>query len=142
MIPNIHQSIEEIIKNSSAGEKILWQQIRLLTGENAAVQQMYYYGLIPAGHELLVYSANKLYIGLELCAYCRLTPGTNFPFFEIYNEANVLSINAINLSTYFDAVAAVQEYAVNPVELKNIYFSRIAISVYQYVKFIGYKLTR
>lgn len=139
MIPNIHQSIEEIIKNASAAEKILWQQVRLLTGENAAVQQFYFMGAI-VGSEFLVYSPTKLYLAVEFMPMG--TAGSaGYTNTILYNRNNTAAGFLVNTFVFYNGTAATIPSQTWSIPHRNLLFSRINISGdISYVHFIGYKI--
>lgn len=141
MIPNIHQSIDEILKVALPQEKILWQQIRLLTGENAAVRQFFYCGKIALS-EFLTYSANKLYLCSNFKAGHTNGPGQpNSPYVAFYDQSNNIFFYAGNTSNYWDSTAAAVRYCPNLVDMNNFYFSRLTSSVYTTIIFNGYKIS-
>jgi len=103
------------------------------------VNPLYYQGVI-AGTEFLVYDATKLYICYELAASysvsdCVLVSGIVF----FYNEGNVISFSVSNNQPVYNPV--VLNYIILPDFIKNIYFSRVAFTNYNYVKFNGFRVT-
>lgn len=141
MIPNIHQSIEEIIKSAPPQQKILWQQIRLLTGENAAIRQLSYIG--PTLADFTSYSANKLFLAIELdfSSSVASNPSAAAGLVAIYDQTNTISGYFANNAPYWDATAAAPRYMPNNISLKNYLFSRILFAApYNTLKFIGYKI--
>lgn len=144
MIPNIHQSIEDLLKDASADFKILWQQARLLTGENAAVRQFSYIGPL-VGSELLTYSANKYYLATKLkLSYSRgdsaTTSGGNA---QIHDHNNILCFALSNCATVWDITGALIRYTAITIETENIAFGRIGDRyLYDYVQFTGFRFTR
>jgi len=140
MIPNIHQSINEIIESASPEQRVLWQQIRLMTGEQSAVRQYSYQGLI-AGSELIVYSANKIYLALELCASSTVGFGSiGSLLLSGAGDANMFYLR--NNNSVWNTTAAGIQVIPNDIVAKNLWFNRIKTATnYEYVKFIGYKLT-
>lgn len=142
MIPNIHQSIDEIIKVSSPEQKILWQHVRLLTGENAAVRQLFYYGPL-AGSEFATYDANKLYLACVLGASrLALTWATAIAALQIFDENNIARFMLSNNSSLWNSTTAAPNNVANSIEANNIYFGRLDVFVYTHIRFIGYRLTR
>jgi len=142
MIPNIHQSIEEIIKSATPVEKLLWQQARLLTGENAAIRQLYYEGTI-VGSEFLTYSANKLYICQELEASTNFVAATvNSGSITVYDPVNNACMMLQANYPVWNTTAAALYYNVNSLVANNFIFSRLVQLTYLFIKFIGYRLTR
>lgn len=140
MIPNIHQSVDEIIKAASQPEKILWQQARLITGEYGAIQQLYFCGSF-AGTEFLTYSANKLYLAIELEISGSSSQIATTPLATLYNTANAVEHYLSNMGVYWDATAAALRMTPFVVKTNNVLFSRLAITgSYITLKFIGYKI--
>ena len=140
MIPNIHQSIDEIIKAANPTQKLLWQQVRLIVGENSAVQQFSYMGAI-AGSEFLTYSANKLYLALELWMGHGNISVNQFVH-TLYDQTNTVSYIDSACMPYYDGTAAAVRYMPISSKLDNVWFSRVATTgLYSYMKFLGYKLT-
>lgn len=140
MIPNIHQSIDDIIRAATPEQKILWQNIRLLTGENAAVQQIHFMGLIPA--DFTTYSANKLFlITKAVFSFSSMAPQNNPLRVQVYNEANQHLLSFQDAPVYYDTVANAARYEPATIEARDFYFSRI-VTTFEYVQLTGYKLTR
>lgn len=140
MIPNIHQSVEDLLRSAPPETKLLWQQIRLLTGEQSAVQQFVYHGVI-AGSELLTYSANKYYLALEMSfGYAGAAVNGNF-FINLFDQSNTQIDGAQLTSVDYESVAAAHFRIGNYFVMKNAAFSRIAQGSYTYLKFIGFKFT-
>lgn len=142
MIPNIHQSINEIIESASPEQRVLWQQIRLLVGQNSAVRQLFFQGAI-AGSEFLTYSSNKLYLALDLhVSYITGHSATvNGGKLDIYNEQNNMFLYESNVIPAWNSTTAAMNYISSPFNVKNIYFSRINPTQYTHMRFVGYKLT-
>ncbi len=140
MIPNIHQSIDEIIKAASPAQRIIWQHARLITGENAAVRQMVYIGGVT-GSTLHNNVAGVLYIAAEMDFGSIPGGGTSDAFVQFYDEAAVNSLRIGNNSISYDSVGAVDNFSQNYVRLKNLYFRYLAATAYTHMKFIGYKIT-
>lgn len=142
MIPNIHQSIDEIILSSSPEQKILWQQVRLLTGENAAVRQLYYCGPL-IGSEFATYDANKLYLAYQIeASRITLLWSVAIAAMQFFDENNVSRYMEINNSTLWNSTTAAPNNVSNSAIHRNIYFGRIDLYQYTHIKFIGYRLTR
>lgn len=141
MIPNTHQSIDEIIRAASPAEKVLWQQVLLICGERAAVRQLYYCGAI-VGSEFLTYSANKLYLCLNVeYSYSVGTSVANGGLITYYDELNAIEFYGHKNNPIWDATAAGQKHTSINFETHNIYFGRIGASIFSHIKFIGYRLT-
>jgi len=140
MIPNIAQSIDDIIKSATPEQKVLWQSVRQITGENAAIQQFLFFGPF-AGTEFLTYSPNRLWLALEMTVSNQITTANSNPGkVDLYNELNILATTLNNNSIIYDSVAALPKYYMNCVNEKNIYFSRIVGTTMSLMKFIGFKI--
>lgn len=137
-MPNIfHQSVEEILKAATPEQRLLWNDIFLKFGERCAISQYVFTGLL-GGSRFASYTARRIFVSYE----CVLT--TNFPLtatssnLAIYDENNAAIYSAGNLIPVWDVTAAAMRYIQNPVDLNNIYFSRIVQGSYLWIKFIGY----
>ncbi len=58
----------------------------------------------------------------------------------IYDMANAICGYRENLNTYWDVTAALAKFCTNTIETHNLYFSRIVLTTYTYIKFNGYRL--
>lgn len=140
MIPNIQQSVEELLKVASPATKIMWQQIRLLTGEIGAVQQLFYQGVM-VGSQFGTYAAGTLYVALDLLVSCSSTPWSAAnKTVTFYDENNALNTIFKNCGVIWDATAAAAATGANDYQIYNIYFSRITGVSYNYIRFIGFKI--
>lgn len=141
MIPNIAQSIDDIIKGATPEQKILWQHVRLLTGENASIRQLFYHGSTAgAGAEFITYSANKLYLCTKFIATGSAAVGLNLFSAQIHNEANTIIYALNNSIPYWDATAAAVRYANNSFEYKNFVFSRLTLNSITGFLFNGFRI--
>jgi len=142
MIPNVHQSINEIIEAATPAEKILWQQIRLFTGERAAVQQFYHYGGIG---ELQVFDATKLYFATELeisIGGAAAVPYASMGYVKLKNAADLWIDTLGSYAAFWDATAAAAKYVSMKTAYKNMIFGRLEVGAYYSImKVIGYKIT-
>lgn len=141
MIPNVHQSLDEIINVSSPEQKILWQHVKLICGENAAVQQYVYSGSLT-GHPMTIFNARVLWLAYELTSFSTWANGTTVGGLSIYDENNVASGFIGSGTGYWDATAAAFRSYTLPIEFHNVYFSRCVNILIKQAKFIGFKLTR
>lgn len=139
MIPNIHQSVDEIIKESSPAQKILWQQIRLITGENAAIRQTYFNGSLvgsefnTAGNPRRIYLAYNMYLNHNIGA-----PSATLMQFSIDG------MNFKNIALGWDATAAAFQYMPLTISIQNIMFSLITTAwgaPISQILFTGYRIT-
>lgn len=140
MIPNIHQSIDEIIKNASAVEKILWQQVRLLTGENASIRQLAFFGTNVTAIDFSTFETGKLFLCLEM--ECSYSAGVDNAFTDLvlYSPTNVVSFRYNNWRPVWDTTAALVKAAQSHIKVTNQIFGRIDLNGNSYFKFIGYKI--
>lgn len=141
-MPNIfHQSVEDILKAATPEQRLIWNSLFLKYGERIAISQYCYSGIIPTPMTLFV--SRKLYFAYQLTISDRST-GTfsvAFPVATLYDEANANMNMFYNLAPFWDATAAAYKVACNPVEIKNIVFSRIGATVpYNGISFIGYMI--
>lgn len=143
MIPNINQSIDEIIKNASPAAKVIWQQIRLATGENASVRQYYVGMALPgseftvAGNPRRVYLANYLILN-----HNNAVPSNTDFFFTVTGLFGATHLK--NVSLGWDTTAAVMKWLPNTIILKDIEFTAITSGVggvTPTILFNGYKIT-
>ena len=105
-----------------------------------AFEPLLYEGAI-AGSEFLTYDANKMYLCFDFVA--GFSAGANNANCRIvfYDEGNAIILQSQNASIAYEAVAAAIFYGKNDTEMKNLYFSRINPITYNYMKFIGYRIT-
>lgn len=139
MIPNVFQSIDKVIEAADPRQKILWSEIRLLTGQAAAVRTLLYVGA-SAGSEFLTYSANKLYLALSISMAGYQSAAATFNYMQFYDPANAFFYNTANQALVWNTTAAAVWYVANENMVDNIYFSRIVVSGYANIKFIGYRI--
>jgi len=140
MIPNIAQSIDEIIKGATPEQKIIWQQVRLITGENASIRQLYFNGPF-AGTEFLTYSANRLFLALEMELIGGIINALTLPQLTIFDAGNNAVYTLSNGAPYWDATAATVKYIGNNYIGKNLLFSRFTAGVATAIKINGFKIT-
>jgi hypothetical protein len=140
-MPNIfHQTIEDILRAATPQQRILWNYIFLRFNERAAVSQFVYEG-VPAGSELNVFTARKLYFAYQIMwsqnggGISAISPAMLF-----YNENNAQNFILMNNAPAWDATAAAMRYVLNPGSFENIVFSRLDPNGINYVKFYGYRI--
>lgn len=137
---NYHQTPEDIIRAATPEQRILWNYIFLRFGEKIALQQVFYYGNL-AGSEFLIYSANKLYIALQLSLTFTLgAANATASYVSFFNELNVLATGGNAVQPAWDTTAAAYKYGNNDYNSKNEVFARILATNYSQIKFIGYRL--
>jgi len=135
-----HQSINEILDSSTPEQRIMWEAVMLITGENCAVRRLHYQG-VGAG-EFGVYFNTKLYLALELG--CTFTSGTaetvNYGSCDLYDMANNQFYSLGESSFAYNTVANAMRYSHADIERHNLIFSRITFNSYTRFKFIGYRI--
>lgn len=141
MIPNIYQSIEDVIKNAGSEEKIIWQQIRLITGEKAAIRQLAYVGPI-AGSEFITAIANKMYLAYRLnFASSTSTALAQQGSLGIINAAGTQVMFCSMNFPVWDVTAAAMKYVTRPQDFQNIYFNNVTnYANYTHMQFTGYRI--
>ena len=137
---NFHQTPEQIVKAATADQRLLWNYIFLLAGDKIGVSQFYYHGLI-AGSEFLNYSANKLYISYSFSFGNTGGSNANSPFVQFFDRLNISIGHLGNGSMSWDTTAAAFRYAAYYFDANCCLFSRIVVSNYNSLKFIGYRLS-
>ena len=137
MNPDI--SVKEIIKNATAREKIIWNNVFNTFGERVAVSPFYFCG-DAAGTEFMTYNARRLYFVLE---------------FEM--EPTMIALNPCNIAIYdhldnyimaycnigaFWVSGGVPDYFINNViKVENFLMSRFEVyNGSTYIKLLGFKL--
>ena len=138
MIPNIHQSIDEIINVSSPAQKIMWQQIRLIAGENAAVQQFYFIGA-TAGTIFTTYAAGRIWVAYEMEFGTVASAGAATGYAQFFNENNVNSFFLRNESVTYNGTTAAINYHASNLKTTNFYFSRF-FTGYTHMMLNGFKI--
>lgn len=140
MYEKYHQNLEQIINSADPATRVIWEQVLLLVGENAAVRQFYFAGPV-AGSEFLTYTLGTIYLALD-CEAGIPTAGTVGAggLVTFYDQLNVINFAGENNSPAWDTTGAVMEYSLNNYRNENIFFGRVAMSVFSYFKFIGYKI--
>lgn len=140
-MPNIfHQSVEDILKAATPEQKILWNDVFTRFGDRCAVSQLVVRG-VPG--ELGTYVARKVYLAYQLTGTPNVAAlgGAGFNRIELMDEANNLQNNLITMSVYWDNTAAAFRNVPSTIGVNNLIFSRLVLSGYQHVIFIGYRIT-
>ena len=104
------------------------------------VEPLLYEGPI-AGSEFTVYNANKLYLCFDFVGGYSGVANAPYALIIFYDEGDAAFLVSQNNSIAYEAVAAVIWHAKNDTHIKNLYFSRIGANQYNYMKFIGYRIT-
>jgi len=125
-------------KNATPEQLNLWNIAKTKIGYSS-ITPLYFMGSI-AGSEFNTYDANKIYISLESIFSC--TGGTNANFGEVtlYDEINVSRTIVANNAPFWQVTMAGDYFQINPVALKNVWFSRISGALYDVMIFNGYRL--
>jgi len=103
-------------------------------------EPLLYEGAI-AGSEFLTYNANKLYLCFDIIVGYSNVSSANRGYIIFYDEGNAINLYSSQNSIAYEAVAAAIWYNKNDANMKNLYFSRIVNTQYNYMKFIGYRIT-
>lgn len=104
------------------------------------VEPFLYEGVI-AGSEFLLYANTKLYVCFDLYFGSNIAANAARGLITLYDEGNVINVYLQQNSIAYEPVAVAMWYAKNNIKLKNLYFSRILQAGYDYMKFIGYRIT-
>jgi len=142
MIPNFAQSVEEIIRCSTPEQKILWQNARLIAGEQAAVRQLYYCGA-TANADLNTYVAGKFFVCYSLIfshSGGNLASVTGMKTI-IFDHLNAQCLQAISAVPVWNTTTAAHNYTNPSTELKNFIFGRFEVGDFNFCRFIGYKIS-
>lgn len=139
MIPNIYQSVDEIIKSCDPEIRILWQQIRLITRENASIRQFHYQGAC-AGSEYLTNVTGRLYLIIN-ASFGHPSYGNPInPLITVYNESDAISFYIYNCAPVWDTTGAAIKNFDNYVTLRNFYFGRLSVVNYSHMILTGFKI--
>jgi len=106
----------------------------------ANVQELHYQGAIAAS-EFTIYAATKLYLCFDFETCCSDVATIAIGLIQFFNENNVLFLYTQNNSIIYEPIGAAINYAKNNLNMKNLWFSRIDNNGYNYMKFIGYRIT-
>ena len=141
--------LTQLIAEMTPEQKILMQSFYANFDNDSAanrnivnVEPVFYKGPI-AGHEILTYNANKLYIALEFIVFGQGISAAG-PATINFNDENNARIGNLSIGfPYWDATAAAVRYVTTLYDTRlNFYFSRFElVSGVSYFKMIGYKFT-
>lgn len=137
---NFHQSTEEIIKNATAEQRIIWNQLFLMCGDRMSIAQLSYQGA-SAGSEFVTYRARRLFFALQVSfGHTNGAGQTNQPVITLHNAADA-AFFYLPLSTgFWNGTTAALNYLPTYFESHNLWFSRLVLSVYGAMSFIGYRI--
>ncbi len=105
----------------------------------ARVEPLLYQGVI--GGEFIVYANTKLYLCFSFHGSYSGVAGIVGGVIRFEDEGNLAQLYNENQSIAYDSVAPAINYIQNNIEIKNFWFSRIMLVQYDYMKFIGYRIT-
>lgn len=126
-------------KNATPEQLNFWNLCNTKIAWNT-ITPLNYVGVVAAS-EFTVYDAAKLYLALILsCGHTGSADASTFSI-NLYNEANAVHNYLINQVLSWDVTAAAFKFSGNSYEYHNIWFSRIVVSKYTWMRFNGYKLT-
>jgi hypothetical protein len=137
----LHQTPEEIIKNATAEQRILWNSIFLQFGEKIGISQLHFIGQV-ATSEFIIYNASKHYLCLSLIAGCSDTsPQPLWGNVTLFDAANGVS-NYLNVTTpIWNTTGALEEGVLNTIQAKNFLCSRFTFNIYSHISFLGYRIS-
>jgi hypothetical protein len=136
---NFHQTPEEIIKNASPKDRILWNSIFLQYGDRIALSQLYFCGN-PAGGEFMNYFNNKLYFALKFRAGSNGNASITTAKIDFYNDVDAVQLTIAKNSAVWDTTAANIKFTANYIDIESQIFSRLVMTNYAFINFIGYRL--
>jgi hypothetical protein len=141
MIPTIHQTIEQIIRSSTPEQRILWNEARLIVGENAAIQPYYYMGIL-AGHRITALNARIAYLAYDI-TFTKNTFDATVAASGVHlqNAAGGDILMPSQPYPVWDVTGAAIKYTSNSIILNNLLFWAAIGNSIDYFKFIGYILT-
>lgn len=115
---------------------------RLPAGANrriANVEPLFFIGAV-AGTEFLTYAATKLYLCFEY-SFSNAVAQVALPAAYLYDENNVNNFHYVAHMPYYDTSVPAARYLIQCPIYYNVYFSRVALTGYTYMKFNGYRVT-
>jgi hypothetical protein len=135
---NFHQTPEEIIKNATAEQRILWNYVFMQFGDKVGISQFYYNSLNIG--ELGVYDARKMYLALKLCVgHLGGNIGGGPRAIDLYDETNTANQYLCASDSYWDVTGAQVRTFNIVIEWRTLLFSRF-VSTGNAFQFIGYRL--
>jgi len=106
----------------------------------ANVEPLLFEGAI-LGSEFDDYAATKLYLCFDFNAGYSGIAAAGSALIRFYDENNVINLYSQQQDIAYDSVAPAIIQCYNNAITKNVWFSRITNVVYDYIKFIGYRIT-
>jgi hypothetical protein len=127
-------------RNATPEQINLWNVASALIAFNT-ITPIYFMGAIAAS-EFLIYNAGKIYIALEVEFSYNSATSAAPPVGQIvaYDSMDIARTHFSNVLPAWDTTAAAMEYCTMNYFKKNIYFSRIAATLYTSMIFNGYRL--
>jgi len=137
---NINQSVDEIIKSSSPAQRILWQQVRRITRENASVQQIIYNGSISVPFTTFV--SGFVFLAYEISIYnSSAVQAGSINKIVAYNHLNVASYRFGIGYPFWNATTASQNTFLGVDKWENIFFGRIdSAGSFNLMHFNGFRI--
>lgn len=136
MALNIEQRLGQKLTNE---QQILWNYM-LQRWPNLNFTPVVFAGAI-AGHEITVYSANKLYVCYYMIVNGFSAVVASGGQIQLMDETNAVMMEALNNIPVWDTTAAAMRYNINNIVLSLAWFSRINPTVISRFQFIGYRIT-
>lgn len=121
-------------QNATPEQLLLWDIAKLKVAYSS-ITPFNFSGAI-AGSEFLTYTANKLYIGLNVI-FSNGYGSATMNRIVLYNEANAVASTLSGAGAYWDGAL---KYNGSDINVNNIWFSRIVADIYANIYFLGYKL--
>jgi len=104
------------------------------------ITPLYYQGII-SGSEFTVYDAGKLYVALEVeFSAPHIPPTSTVPLITFRNEANEIDLYFANSDFEFKPSDSTHVFYLKFFSLRNIYFSRFLSTLFEKMRFNGYRL--
>lgn len=142
MLQNLHQTPEEIIKSATPEQRLIWNYVFQTFGTKVGISQFVYIGA-SGGSQLLTYLANKMYLAYQFQASVAngaiLAAGS---YVTLYNQVDAIYYTLYGLNPVYwnDTGAVMGVLRSSTEEHHNLLFSRVAVTGFAQISFIGYRL--
>ena len=141
-------AVGELVADMTPEQKIMVQQFysKFDIGGGIAnkkivnVEPLFFDNLI-AGSEFETYAATKMYIALSLYINDSFGATTTTAQIFFYDFTNTVNMSSFNAAPVWDTTAALMKYIQLLTSYNNIYFARFTVTLYRYMRFIGYRIT-
>jgi hypothetical protein len=136
----IQVPFESLLRANSTPEQETFLRFVTNVFDIILITPKFYQGVIT-GSEFETYNAKKLYFAYDVQIMNATLHGETEGSVLFYNVANGLFYSAKNATAYWEVAGAKDEFLMNPIYLKNFYFSRLASTIYDSLIFNGYLIT-